>query len=183
MAHTQLADVSSASAVYGRGMLTVRAAGEVPASCWRAQIRQSIIDIFPPQFEAVRFRTNSICLQVVTPFVVEQSFELPTEPGESVVLHTAGGEMEVPVEPRGFKPDPRPAAEYDEAEGRSSRRFDLEDALEKAIANLPPVEDAVPDWLDTIEVVDIEVQIGGIAGSRDLVVRVRRPRSNRGGQE
>jgi hypothetical protein len=176
MAYLEPAEVDHAWAGYNEGILRVRAAGNVPESCWRAQIRQSIIDIFPPQFEAVRFRTRAVCLRVVTPYVVEQSFELPTTPGDTIVLHHAGGKMDVPVEPYGTPPDPRPVAGYDEAEGRSSRRFDFGEALENAIANLPPVSDPRPDWLDTVEVVGTEAQIGGIAGSHDLVVRVRRAR-------
>lgn len=179
MLHIQPAEVTHVWASYGRGMLRIRISGTVPATCWKARIRQSMIDVYPPQFEAVRFRTGSICLQVVTPYVVEDSFALPEPPGDSIVLHTADGPMDVAIEPGG-PPEPRPMApdegEFDEAEGRSFRRLSFEEALENAITSLPPVDDPTPDWLDRIEVVGSHVEIGGIAGSHDLVVRVRRAR-------
>lgn len=175
MSYVELAEVTAAEAWYGRGMLTLRASGTVPDTCWRASLRQSIIEIFPPQYEAVRFRTGTLCLPVVTGYAVQDAFDLPEPPGETIVLHHAGGEMKVEVR-TGEPPAVQQVEEYDEAEGRSSRRFDFGRALENAIANLPPVTSPIPDWLYTIEVTEIEAQLGGIAGSHDLVVRVRRAR-------
>jgi hypothetical protein len=177
MHREEMAYVESASAWYGRGTLAVRAAGSLPSRCWRAVVRQSPIEIFPPHFEAVQLRVASICPQVVTPFDVVDSFELGT-PVETVTLHHAGGELTLPVE-SGAGPEGIGVAEdvrYDEATGRARRSLSFGEAFRDALANLPAVETPIADWLEIVEVVSVKAEFGGIDGRSDLVVHVRRPR-------
>jgi hypothetical protein len=100
MSDTELADVDSASATYADGTLTIKAEGTVPENCWRVEISESPIEIFPPQYEAVRHRTAEICRPVITDYSASGSFEI-AEPDEPVTLHHAGGSTKVEVETEG----------------------------------------------------------------------------------
>ena len=61
----------------------------------------------------------------------------------------------------------------DEATGHS-RKLSFDEALADAIEQLPALEPAHPDTLQTVRVVEIGALLGGIAGLHDLYVRVRR---------
>ncbi|HEX8204427.1 MAG TPA: hypothetical protein VF587_00060 [Solirubrobacteraceae bacterium] len=171
----ELADVRQAGATWAEGQLRIQVAGEVHESCWSVDIEQSPMDIWPPQYVVSRHRTSSICAEVFTRYVAAESFTVGSRP-ESVVLHHAGGEMEVRVED-----GPAPAARlpqgdggFDEAEGRSRRRFSFDEAFANAVEALPFRPSEIADWMDVVSVTDIWAELGGIAGSHDLVVKVRR---------
>jgi hypothetical protein len=171
----ELAEVSEASATWGDGQLTIRASGTVPESCWRVDIQQSPPD-GKPAFVAIRRRTAGICMEVITPYVVVRNFTLGARP-DSVELHHAGGDLSVRVDDdQAGVGRSAVAHEYDEAEGRSSRRLSFDEAFANAVEALPTDPPAVPDWLETVVVTEIRGEFGGIAGSHDLVVRVRRGR-------
>ena len=175
----ELADVGQASATWTEGQLRVQVAGEVHESCWTVDIEQSPLDIWPPQFVVNRRRTDAICAEVFTRYVVAESFPLGARP-DSIVLHHAGGEMNVPVEASsgpalpGLPDDGDGGGDFDEAEGRSRRRFSFDEAFGNAVEALPHRPSEIADWMDTVVVTQIRAELGGIAGSRDLVVRVRR---------
>jgi hypothetical protein len=170
------ADVMRASAIWADGQLTIRAAGTVPESCWGVSIEQSPIDIWPPQFAANRRRTTpGPCLQMELRYAVAASFTLGTRP-DSIRLHRAGEPLDVPVEDGSHVPVAHDGAEFDEAVGRSHRRISFDEAFSRAVEALPSVEPETADWLEQVEVVSIHGEYGGIAGSSDLVVRVRRAR-------
>lgn len=61
----------------------------------------------------------------------------------------------------------------DEATGRS-RNLSFEEAFADAVKNLPPRDPSHPDEMDVVVVTDIRGEFGGIAGSHDLVIKVRR---------
>lgn len=61
----------------------------------------------------------------------------------------------------------------DEAIGRSPR-LSFDEAFASAIAQLPALEPAHPDTLETVRVVEIGALLGGVCGLRELYVRVRR---------
>ena len=66
-------------------------------------------------------------------------------------------------------------APADEATGHS-RKLSFDEAFAAAIAQLPTLEPNHPDALETVRVVEIGGLFGGMAGLRDLYVRVRRTR-------
>jgi hypothetical protein len=174
----ELADVRQASATWTEGQLRIQVAGEVHESCWTVDIEQSPLRIWPPQFVVNRRRTGTICAEVFTRYVVAETFPTGARP-ESIVLHHAGGEMNVPVDAgdRGGLPgipDDGGDGTYDEAEGRSRRRFSFDEAFGNAVEALPYRPSEIADWMDTVVVTQIRAELGGIAGARDLVVRVRR---------
>jgi hypothetical protein len=168
------AEVGHATATWQDGQLRIQVVGEVEESCWSVSIELSPLDVWPPQFAVTRRRTSAFCTQVMTRYVVADSFSFGTKPDE-VVIHHAGGELTVPVEEAVPGLVERPGdGGFDEAEGRSHRRFSFDEAFANALEALPFRPSEVPDWMDTVEVVQIRAELGGIAGSRDLVVRVRR---------
>ena len=173
----ELADVGQASATWDEGQLRIQVAGEVHESCWAVSIEQSPLDIWPPQFAVNRRRTSTICSPVMTRYVAAETFTVGARP-DSIVLYHAGGEMNVPVEARGGNGLPGVApgdgGGFDEAEGRSHRRFSFDEAFANAVEALPFRPSNIADWMDTVVVTEIRGELGGIAGSRDLVVRVRR---------
>ena len=173
----ELADVGQATATWTEGQLRIQVVGEVHDTCWTVEIEQSPLDVWPPEFAVNRRRTSYICTPVVTRYLVAESFAFGTRP-DSICLHHAGGETNVPVED-GERPDlSRLLGDgeggFDEAEGRSRRRFSFDEAFTNAVEALPSRPSGIPDWMDSVVVTQIHAELGGIAGSRDLVVRVRR---------
>jgi hypothetical protein len=61
----------------------------------------------------------------------------------------------------------------DEATGHS-RSLSFDEAFADAIAHLPALEGNHPDTMETVTVVEIGGLFGGMAGLRNLYVRVRR---------
>jgi hypothetical protein len=170
----ELAEVGHATATWKDGELRLQAVGEVHQSCWSVDLRQSLIDVFPPEFEAIRLRTSPICAEVLTRYVVAETFAVGTRPDE-VTLHHAGGRLTVPVEDAAAAGGGAGEGGFDEAEGRSRRRLSFDEAFANAVAALPSRPSQIADWMDVVTVTEIRGEFGGIAGSQDLVVRVRRP--------
>ena len=176
----ELAEVEHAAAMWIDGQVRIQVSGEVPESCWVVEIEQSPLDVWPPHFLVNRHRTSPICAQVMTPYVVANCFVTGQRPEQITLVHK-GGQMEVEVKDGAETPVvARPGdadGEYDEAEGRSHRRFSFDEAFTNAVAALPVPDQAVADQLENIVVAEIWGEVGGIAGSHDLVVRVRRSRA------
>ncbi len=107
---------------------------------------------------------------------------------EGVVVHHGGGQLEVAVEDAVPQDDSGETlalrdgrsgvslvdldAEPGEAIGYS-RAYDLREAIEDAIRQLPPQGPDIPDWLSTYTVVSIGAELGGIGGFNHLKVHVR----------
>lgn len=132
-------------------------------------------------------------LLVLAPYEKVQAFRIGGQ-RDHVVVHHAGGELTVDVEPvtvDGEAPGPEDAATgRGLAPGRSggllidpfgepgeaygySRSYDLREAVEDAISKLPAGGAGIPDWLNTYSIVSLDVEIGGIAGFNHLRVTVR----------
>jgi hypothetical protein len=76
----------------------VVARGTLPESCWEARLERSPIQIWPPEFNLTRCRTSDVCLDVLTPYALSETFSMGTNP-ESITVHHAAGAEQVRVEP------------------------------------------------------------------------------------
>lgn len=167
----ELADVQTAKAFRLGETLVLTIAGDKPTPCHEVDIEELPIRIFPPQYSAVlTVDPLAICTDVVTPYRRTELFRLGGGDVESITLHTAGGDMDVPVETLGAADAGAVSPEPGEAVGYS-RNWDLGEAMQDALAQLPGPEG--PDQLATYTVVEIGAQVGGIVGFNHLTVRVR----------
>ena len=91
------ADRDEVRAYWAGDHLLLVARGSHPQSCWKAELRRSALTVWPPEFILSRCRTASVCLEVITPYVVTEEFPLNSQP-ETVVVHHAGGKDDVPVQ-------------------------------------------------------------------------------------
>jgi hypothetical protein len=168
----ELADVQRAKAYRVGEVVILVVAGDKPTPCHEVDIQQLPIRIFPPQYSVVlSMNPLARCANVVTPYERSELFRLGDGNVESLTLHTAGGTMDVPVETLDAPDGGAVPSDPDEAVGYS-RDWDLGEAMQDAIAKLPPGEPH-PDQLSTYTVVEIGAQVGGIAGFNHLTVRVR----------
>lgn len=179
----QLADRTSIRAFRAGKQILIVAEGELPTPGFTVDIAPSPLRIFPQQFNLLRCPKPGIWPQVVTPYRVAETFAYP-EDQPKVTVHHAEGTDQVTIEDCGttlstFADTVRGDAGKqcppgsDQATGLS-RNLSFEEAFAKAVANLPPVQNPVPDALTRVEVVEIGGLFGGIAGFRDLFVRICR---------
>lgn len=196
-----LAQRKLVQAFYYNGTLAVFATGEVPTPGHEVVIERSMTTVEPPQFPLLQCRRPGICNDVVTPYTVSQLFAIGAYRDAILVTH-AGGRDAVRVEPIresaatdpsgsliGDVPVPyvlppsagRSTTERGEATGYS-RRFEFAEALREAIGAFAPVEETYRDQLHSFTVVEVGVEIGGIAGFRHLFVRVRHVPNARAGK-
>ena len=176
--HEDLARVDEARAYHVGEIALVMISGEKPTACHIVTIERSLLDVEPPAFAArLSMDPAPRCMQVVAPYEVSAAFQIgPAR--EHVVIHHAGGELEVAiqkVEPQSlagpsaagdlFERDPITVTGY-------SRTFDLAEAIEDAIAQIPPVHPEIADWLSTFTIGAMRVELGGIAGRHHLAVEV-----------
>ena len=180
-------------AFYHNGTLAIFATGTVPTACHEVTIKRVIATTEPLQFSVLQYRRAGICSQSVTPYTVSQLFAIGVYRPVVVVAH-ASGQDELPVEhvreyhPHGqmnpvggevpvpyvFPPSTaRNSSVHDTATGYSTA-FDFGEALREAVAALAPNQHLYPDQLTTVTVVEVGVELGGIAGFHHLFVRVRR---------
>jgi hypothetical protein len=164
-------------------LLLLVAEGELPTPGFRVDIQQDPRRIFPPQFTLLRCVLPGIFPQVITPFRHAETVRFPADQA-TVTVHHADGADEVAIEGyvdelsayaeavRG-SPDHRCPAGADEAVG-FSKNLSFDEAFAQALANLPPLEVPGADILARVQVVEIGGLFGGIAGFRDLFVRVCR---------
>jgi hypothetical protein len=73
------------------------AEGELPSPAFEADIVESPLLIFPPQFNLLRCPLSGIFPQVVTPFVYAERVRFP-EDQPTVTVHHAGGVDVVDIE-------------------------------------------------------------------------------------
>lgn len=178
-----LADRTRIRAFRAGDYVLIVAEGELPTPGFRVDITQSLILIFPPQFNLLRCPLPGIAPQVITPFLYAESVRFPADQ-PVITVHHADGADRVDIQDCGKElsayaqavsgPPARPCPEgADEATG-FSRNLSFDEAFANALANLPPFEPPFPDALAQVDVVEIGGLFGGIAGFRHLFVRVCR---------
>ena len=163
--------------------LLVVAEGELPTPGFRVDVQQDPRQTFPPQFSLLRCQLPGIFPQVITPFRYSETVRFPADPA-TVTVHHADGADEVAIEDcgeelsayaevvRGSPDRPCPAG-ADEAVG-FSKNLSFDEAFARALADLPPLDVPGADVLARVQVVEVGGLFGGIAGFRDLFVRVCR---------
>jgi len=177
----ELSTRDSLRAFFGHGHLVLVARGHFPTPGYQADIEQSPIDVFPPEFSVLRRRLPGAYPRVLAPFVHAEVFPLGARP-DAVPVHHADGVDDVPVEELD---DALPgcaavlrgaagvAAGAESVVGFSST-LSFDEAFADALGKLPPVSAPHPDALATVRVVDSGGMFGGIAGFHHLYVRVER---------
>jgi len=179
----ELSTRTSIRAFHARGHLLLAAAGELPSPGYTVDIELSPIDVFPPEFNLLRCRKPGVFPQVITPFRHSETFHVGTLPEEVSVNHADGSDR-VQVEDYADELGPYGQAlglgaerecpdGADEATG-FSKSLSFDEAFADAIARLPAFTPTHPDTLETVRVLEIGAFFGGIAGFRDLWVRVCR---------
>lgn len=173
-----LARVDEARAFLVGEILLVVIAGEKPTACHVVTIERSPLDVEPPAFAArLSIDPRMRCMQVVAPYEVTAAFEIGAA-RERVIVHHAGGELEVAVqtvEPQERSASGRLGDLFDREPVTVtgySRRYDLAEAINDAIARIPPSHPEIPDWLSTYNIGAIRVERGGIGGFDHLAVDV-----------
>lgn len=176
----ELAARTSIRAFHASEHLLIVAEGELPNPGYDVDIEQSPIEIFPPQFSLLRCPRPGFFPQVVTPFRHSETFRIGATRPDQVTVHHADGSDPVAVEDCGHELAPYGEvlggpgeAGADEATG-FSKKLSFDEAFADAVAKLPPLEPGHADVLETVRVAEIGAFFGGIAGFRDLWVRVTR---------
>ncbi|MBV8540369.1 MAG: hypothetical protein JO364_17085 [Pseudonocardiales bacterium] len=157
--------------------------GELPTPGFDVDIVQSPLQISPPQFTVLRRTRPGIWPQRVTPYREAMTVRFP-EGQSTVTIHHADGTDQVDIEKCGEELDfylravgdnaNRPCPQgADEATG-FSKKLSFEEAFANARANLPPAQSPVADSVERIQVLEIGALYGGIAGFRDMFVRICR---------
>lgn len=179
----ELSERTSVRAFYESGNLLLAVEGELPTPAFVVDIEQSPIDVFPPEFSLLRCRRPGFFPQVVVPFRYSETFQVGSRP-DQVTVHHAEGSDAVAVEQCGQQ-----LAPYGEAVGAGaaqqcppgadeatgfSKNLSIDEAFADALAKLPPITPEHPDTLETVRVAEIGAFFGGIAGFRDVWVRVCR---------
>jgi hypothetical protein len=157
--------------------------GELPNPGYDVEIEQSPLRIFPPQFNLIRCQRPGIFPEHVVPFKYSQTVRYPADQSEITVHHAEGTDL-VQIEECGPQLAPYVKATAADADGGCpagadlatgfSKKLSFDEAFAEALAKLPSVTPAHPDALETVRVVEVGGLFGGIAGFRDLYVRVCR---------
>lgn len=176
-----LAPVQSAKGYQVGQHLVLIVAGDKPTPCHQVDIELQPMDIFPPQFRATMTTDPlAICAQVVTPYERVEAFSAGDLAGQTIRIEAADGDVEVQVEPVAESEDQTAArVSLDDVVGPPAEAFgysesyDLGEAIRDAIGKLPGRGGNIADWLSHYEVLEISVEVGGIAGFNHLKVKVR----------
>jgi len=162
--------------------LLVTAKGENPSPGYAVDLEQSLIRIFPPQFQLRRRQLPGTWASVVTPYQHTEIVRYPAEQS-TIRIHHAEGQDDVVIEEldeRTVRFVSTVSTNYqtapegmDEATGFSAN-LSFDEAFADALANLPEPKEPVVDQLQRIEVKETGALLGGIAGFHHLFVRVSR---------
>jgi hypothetical protein len=178
-----LAQRTRIRAFRARQYVLIIAEGELPTPGFDVDIAQSPVKISPPQFNVLRHARPGSWPQRVTHYRDAETVRFP-EDQPTVTVHHADGTDQVDIESCGEelsfylravgdnadRPCPQGA---DEATG-FSKKLSFEEAFANARANLPPAQSPAADSLERIQVLEIGALYGGIAGFRDMFVRICR---------
>lgn len=178
---TQYARRRSIQAYRAGSYILLVAEGALPTPGYEADIEQNPIRIFPPHFDLVQRRRPGMWPQVETPYAHAEFVRYPAE-ATTVTVHHADGQDEVIIEKPGagvsqfteVAPMQLDAVVVDDEAIGTSPNLSFDEAFRAALENLPDRDPAHPDELTTVQVVETGGLFGGIAGFRDLYVRVRR---------
>jgi len=158
----------------------ILAEGELPTPGYDVDIVQSLLKIFPPQFDLVQCPKPGIWPQVITPYRYAESVPFPVDQ-DVVTVHHAEGRDEIKIEecPKelaayaraitGPAEQVRPSGE-DQATG-FSRKLSFDEAFANAVDSLPPIKPPVADALSRVEV----LEIGGPVRRHRRLPRPARP--------
>jgi hypothetical protein len=159
------------------------AEGELPTPGFDVDITESLLRIFPPQFNLLRCPKPGVVPQVVTPYRYAETVLFPDDQSQ-ITVHHADGADQVQVEESGedfsgYAQAIRGSADRacpDDAEEAVgfSPALSFDEAFANALANLPPSTAQHPDALARIEVLEIGGLFGGFAGFHHMFVRVCR---------
>jgi len=180
----ELSTRTSLRAFFAREHLLIVAEGELPSPGYDADIDQSPVRTFPPQFNLLRCPRPGVFPQIVTPFRHAETFRIGATRPDRITVNHAEGSDRVAVEDYGSKlatygqavgVDPMQTCPEgaDEATG-FSKNLSFDEAFSNAVAGLPAITPTHPDTLETVRVLEIGAFFGGIAGFRDLWVRICR---------
>ncbi|MGH3832321.1 MAG: hypothetical protein ACRDRS_18080 [Pseudonocardiaceae bacterium] len=157
--------------------------GALPTPGFEVDITQSPPHVAPPQFTVLRRARPGIWPRQVTAYREATTIRFP-EDQPTVTVHHADGTDRVDIDKCGEDLDfylraisdnvdrPCPPG-ADEATG-FSKKLSFDDAFANARANLPPAQSPAADSLERIQVLEIGALYGGIAGFRDMFVRICR---------
>ena len=179
----ELAQRTRIRAFRAEGHLLIVAEGELPTPGYEVDIAVSPLRIFPQQFNLLRRARPGIWAQVITPYRYGEVVGFPVD-RPVVTVHHAEGHDAVEIQQCGddlreftvavtgsphlpCPPDAQQATGF-------SRNLSFDEAFVKALASLPPVELSTPDALTRIQVLEVGALFGGVAGFRDLFVRIAR---------
>jgi len=195
----ELARRTLIQALSHRGTLALFASGQVPNPGYHVRFDRSLPGVVPPQFARLQQQGSGISVHGMTPYAVSQLFALGAY-RETIVVAHADGHDEVSVEaiaeppevgvtelapgissvPYVLPPSATGSSHGSTTASGYSRRFDFSEALAEAIAALPPPTEVVhPDDLTRVTVLEVGVELGGVAGFHHLFVRVRREPTHR----
>lgn len=172
-----LAERSSIRIFQCGGSILICAEGDLPSPGFEVKIEMSPLRIFPPQFNIVRCRLPGVFPQVITPYKVCRSFPLGDKVPE-ITVHHAEGSDQVATEPckddlYGYQ-DSCHYGDDDQsgvpATGRSAA-LSFDEAFADALAQLPA--SPVSDGLTRVKVTEVGGLFGGVAGFRELFVKIR----------
>jgi hypothetical protein len=175
---------TSIRAFYVAEHLLLVAEGELPTPGYEVDIEQSAIEVFPPQFSLLRCPRPGVFPQVITPFRYSETFHIGATQPEQVTVHHSEGSDAVTVEACGAELAPYGEAlgvgaaqacpeGSDEATG-FSKDLSFDKAFADALSKLPEIAPTHPDTMETVRVAEMGAFFGGIAGFRDVWVRVCR---------
>ena len=166
----------------GQRVLIV-AEGDLPTPGYETDIVQSPLRIFPQQFNLLRRERPGVWPDVVTPYRYGEAALYPIDQ-PVVTVHHAEGQDRVEIETCGDDlhefvaavegsrdlPCP-PGAEQSTG---FSRNLSFDEAFADALVGLPSAAPPFSDALTRIRVLEVGALFGGIAGFRDLFVRICR---------
>lgn len=179
----QLARRNQIHAYRVENYVLIVAEGELPTPGFDVDIVQSLLTIFPPQFNLVQCPKPGAWPQVITPYRYAESVPFPMDQ-QTVTVYHAGGRDEVEIENCPKELDAyaqaitgsaeRPSAPGEDRATGFSRNLSFDEAFADAVAGLPPINPPVADALSRVHVLEIGGLFGGIAGFHDLFVRISR---------
>ena len=95
----ELAQVNEAKGYRWGDELILRISGDKPSPCYQVDIEEMPMTIFPPEFAATQAPDPlAFCTEVITPYERVQVFRVGGGEFDTVTLHAAGGDIEVPIE-------------------------------------------------------------------------------------
>ncbi|EJL33145.1 hypothetical protein PMI01_02305 [Caulobacter sp. AP07] len=152
-------------------LLVIQAEGTLPNLNQIADIRQSPLKIYPPQFDFLVY-TPQTSLPVITPFKFSEVFGFPSGP-PVVVIHDADGHHAVKIEEipaKGAQTFLSDALETSLVKTGYGKSFEA--AFSAAVALLPSDGSGTVDGLAQYRLVESGLIQGGIAGIHLYYARV-----------